>query len=83
MSDRSENYGKNAYAIAVPEDGPVNPAVYAILDPADPGPPLPNVHGPEWDVWASRLVDLKGVARPPEFTGEDPAWSEWRFRFES
>eukprot|EP00972_Heterocapsa_arctica_P025902 3812185-Heterocapsa_arctica.AAC.1 len=75
MSDHGEYYGRNAYAIAVPEDVPSRPAVYAVIDPADPGPPLPHVHGPEWDVWASRLVDLKGVARPPEFTGEDPAWS--------
>eukprot|EP00972_Heterocapsa_arctica_P008820 1294039-Heterocapsa_arctica.AAC.1 len=46
--------------------------------------PLPQqVHGPEWDVWASRLVDLKGVARPPEFNGEDSGWYEWKFRFQS
>eukprot|EP00972_Heterocapsa_arctica_P106592 15700865-Heterocapsa_arctica.AAC.1 len=63
MSNRSENY--TAFAIVVPEDDPANLAVFAIVDPADPGPPLPYVHGPERDVWASRLVDLKGVARPP------------------
>eukprot|EP00972_Heterocapsa_arctica_P047757 7044537-Heterocapsa_arctica.AAC.1 len=37
MSDNGENYGRNAYAIAVPEDSEINPAVYAVIDLADPG----------------------------------------------
>ena len=33
--------------------------------------------------WGRKLVDLKGVAKPPEFAGEDSAWYEWKFRFSS
>eukprot|EP00972_Heterocapsa_arctica_P104207 15357813-Heterocapsa_arctica.AAC.1 len=76
MSDNGEDYGRNAYSIAVPEDE--SGAVYAVVDPIgepmrlDGAVPLPHQdHGPEWDVWASKLVDLKGVAKPPEFRGED------------
>ncbi|CAE8609876.1 unnamed protein product [Polarella glacialis] len=32
---------------------------------------------------AARMVDLKGVAKPPVFTGREADWSAWRFRFES
>jgi hypothetical protein len=32
---------------------------------------------------AARMVDLKGVAKPPAFTGREADWSAWRFRFES
>ena len=31
--------------------------------------------------WAMRLVDMKGVAKPQEFSGRQQDWSEWRFRF--
>ena len=31
--------------------------------------------------WALRLVDMKGVAKPQEFSGRQQDWSEWRFRF--
>eukprot|EP00972_Heterocapsa_arctica_P003677 548931-Heterocapsa_arctica.AAC.1 len=65
MSDDGENNSRNAYSIAVPENSQIGAAVYAVIDPADPWPPLPHVHGPEWDVWASHLVYLKGVAQPP------------------
>lgn len=33
--------------------------------------------------YAGRLVDLKGVGRFPAFSGEEPEWPDWRFRFEN
>eukprot|EP00972_Heterocapsa_arctica_P041646 6139852-Heterocapsa_arctica.AAC.1 len=33
--------------------------------------------------WGAKLVDLKGVARLSEFTGEDRDWYEKKFRFSS
>ncbi len=42
--------------------------------------PVPRDDGCEW---GRKLVDLKGVAKPPEFAGEDSAWYEWKFRFSS
>ena len=33
--------------------------------------------------WASRLVDLKGVARPPMWDGRDATYSEWKYKFEA
>ena len=32
---------------------------------------------------AARLVDMRGVARPPTFNGASEAWGEFRFRLES
>ena len=32
---------------------------------------------------ASRLVDLRGIARPPTFSGMPEDWGEFRFRFEA
>ena len=32
---------------------------------------------------AARLVDLKGVARPPTFNGSAAAWPTWKFRMQS
>ena len=31
----------------------------------------------------SRLVDLKGLAKLPEFDGTDSTWPDWKFRFEA
>lgn len=31
--------------------------------------------------WAVKLLDLKGVARPPVFSGRQANWAEWRFKF--
>eukprot|EP00972_Heterocapsa_arctica_P048567 7158400-Heterocapsa_arctica.AAC.1 len=30
--------------------------------------------------WGARLLDLKGVARPPPFDGRVSSWGDWRFR---
>ena len=30
----------------------------------------------------SKLVDLRGVCKPPVFSGREAEWPEWRFRFE-
>eukprot|EP00972_Heterocapsa_arctica_P105877 15596619-Heterocapsa_arctica.AAC.1 len=32
---------------------------------------------------AAKLVDLRGVARPPSFSGVESNWPEFRFRLES
>eukprot|EP00972_Heterocapsa_arctica_P010025 1473477-Heterocapsa_arctica.AAC.1 len=32
------------------------------------------------DDWGSRLLDLKGVARPPQFDGKTSAWGDWKFK---
>eukprot|EP00972_Heterocapsa_arctica_P098372 14517586-Heterocapsa_arctica.AAC.1 len=32
---------------------------------------------------AAKLVDLRGVARPPSFSGVESDWAEFRFRLES
>eukprot|EP00972_Heterocapsa_arctica_P057913 8543973-Heterocapsa_arctica.AAC.1 len=32
---------------------------------------------------AARLVDLRGVAQPPPFSGDDTQWYEWRFKFQA
>ena len=32
---------------------------------------------------ATRLVDLKGIARPPEFDGAQEHWHDFRFKMES
>ena len=42
--------------------------------PADPGPSS----GRE----LSKLVDFRGVCKPPVFSGREAEWPEWRFRFE-
>eukprot|EP00972_Heterocapsa_arctica_P079569 11725573-Heterocapsa_arctica.AAC.1 len=31
--------------------------------------------------WGAKLLDLKGVARPPLFDGKPQSYSDWRFRF--
>ncbi len=33
------------------------------------------------DEWGAKLLDLKGVARPPTFNGEERSWPEFRFKF--
>ena len=32
---------------------------------------------------AAKLVDMKGAAAPPPFSGDDAAWQDWRFRFQT
>ncbi|CAE8641691.1 unnamed protein product, partial [Polarella glacialis] len=32
---------------------------------------------------AAKMLDLRGLARPPTFTGLDPEWPEFRYRLES
>eukprot|EP00972_Heterocapsa_arctica_P081453 12006660-Heterocapsa_arctica.AAC.1 len=32
---------------------------------------------------AAKLVDLRGVARPPSFSGNATDWTEFKFRLES
>ena len=55
-------------AVVRPEDVPV------------PDAGMPDVGDSDW---ARKLVDLKGVARPPDFSGNDSDYYEWKFRFSS
>ncbi|CAE8719240.1 unnamed protein product, partial [Polarella glacialis] len=32
---------------------------------------------------AGRMVDMRGVAKPPNFTGLETDWAEWKFRMEA
>eukprot|EP00972_Heterocapsa_arctica_P024786 3656168-Heterocapsa_arctica.AAC.1 len=49
------------------------------------GKPPDNVKGPgEYEKQnAAKLVDMRGVAQPPPFSGDDAAWQDWRFRFQT
>eukprot|EP00972_Heterocapsa_arctica_P009561 1409754-Heterocapsa_arctica.AAC.1 len=41
----------------------------------------PEGYGPRgFKEVAAKLVDLRGVARPPSFTGVESDWAEFRFR---
>ena len=46
---------------------------------------LPRIIPVPGDVsdWGTKLVDLKGVAKPPPFSGDDADWFEWKLRFKS
>eukprot|EP00972_Heterocapsa_arctica_P062745 9254350-Heterocapsa_arctica.AAC.1 len=48
----------------------------------EPSAPLAP-HSKAFEEVAARLVDLRGVARPPSLTGKDAEWPEFRFRMES
>ena len=53
-------------------------------EPAAANVPVPDDDDHEADVsmaWTVRLLDLKGVARPPPFSGKQEDWAEWRFKF--
>eukprot|EP00972_Heterocapsa_arctica_P043205 6370713-Heterocapsa_arctica.AAC.1 len=76
MNDSKTSYDRNDVAIAVPDDNfggvyAVNPNIIDPLAQEDAIPPELGGHVPDWDIWDSKLVDLKGVAKPPEFRGED------------
>ncbi len=43
--------------------------------------PVPEDEDEDDLFWSVRLLDLKGVARPPSFSGRQEEWAEWRFKF--
>eukprot|EP00972_Heterocapsa_arctica_P041415 6108098-Heterocapsa_arctica.AAC.1 len=45
--------------------------------------PRGQVHSKTFEEVAARLVDLRGVARPPSFSGRDTEWAEFKFSMES
>eukprot|EP00972_Heterocapsa_arctica_P065110 9612619-Heterocapsa_arctica.AAC.1 len=49
--------------------------------PRPSGDVRPDVHS--FTEVAAKLVDLRGVARPPSFSGNATDWTEFKFRFES
>ena len=56
------------------------PDAGAALPPATP-PHRPGM--PSYQEQAVKLVDLRGIAQPPSFNGEEKAWADWRFRFQT
>ena len=38
---------------------------------------------PGYQGQAVKLVDLRGIAQPPPFSGDEKAWVDWRFRFQT
>eukprot|EP00972_Heterocapsa_arctica_P032531 4793117-Heterocapsa_arctica.AAC.1 len=42
-----------------------------------PPRPDPSRAASQPDDWGSRLLDLKGFARPPQFDGKTSAWGDW------
>ena len=49
-----------------------------------PGVAVGQAHvGESYQQVAQKLVDMRGVAHPPSFSGEDEAWQDWRFRFQT
>ena len=60
--------------------------VAAVIEP--PGaqaapPPQEKEPGESEKQNAAKLVDMKGVAQPHSFSGDDAAWHDWRFRFQT
>eukprot|EP00972_Heterocapsa_arctica_P007833 1141302-Heterocapsa_arctica.AAC.1 len=62
----------------------------AVIPPNAPAPPMPpappaaTTDGGRPTAaadWAVKLVDLKGVARPPPFSGKAVDWADFRFKF--
>ena len=46
--------------------------------------PVPPDRAPQsFDDIAAKLVDLRGVAKPPVFSGKETEWADFRFRLES
>eukprot|EP00972_Heterocapsa_arctica_P046977 6932579-Heterocapsa_arctica.AAC.1 len=56
----------------------VTPLLGAVVQAEDV--PVPDTDDSDW---GRKLVDLKGVATPPEFSGDDKDWYEWKFRSSS
>eukprot|EP00972_Heterocapsa_arctica_P030548 4496859-Heterocapsa_arctica.AAC.1 len=82
MSDNDVRYGGLDIAV----DGECDPRSLAhLLGAVIPGEDVPVPPDGRVDSdWGAKLVDLKGVARPPEFSGrEDHDWYECKFRFSS
>ena len=52
-----------------------------------PIPRIPPVIGPAnssaFAETAGKILDLKGLLRPPTFTGLEKDWSEWKFRVDN
>ena len=45
--------------------------------------PRPQPAAGSFGDMAARLVDLRGVAKPPTFSGKEADWPEFKFRLES
>ena len=52
-----------------------------------PIPTIPPVTGPAnstaFAETAGKILDLKGLLKPPTFTGLEKDWSEWKFRVDN
>eukprot|EP00972_Heterocapsa_arctica_P058684 8652257-Heterocapsa_arctica.AAC.1 len=56
------------------DEGPVVAAVAEATAPEAGEPAAP-------EGWGAKLLDLRGVAKPPIFDGNPQSYSDWRFRF--
>ena len=67
--------------VAKQEEAPwtVNPMLNAM---ARPGPDDPERRGSSVTDLATKLLDLRGVGRFPEFSGKDTEWQDWKFKFQ-
>eukprot|EP00972_Heterocapsa_arctica_P106776 15728720-Heterocapsa_arctica.AAC.1 len=69
-------------AVGMPQEWFPEAAAAAAAPAAEPaGKPPDDVKGPgEAEKQnAAKLVDMRGVAHPPPFSGDDAAWQDWRF----
>ena len=50
-------------------------------------PTIPSVvdlaHGADFAETAGKILDLKGLLRPPSFSGLERDWAEWKFRVDN
>ena len=67
--------------VAKQEEPPwtVNPMVNGV---ATPGPVEQESRGSNMTDIATKLLDLRGVGRFPEFNGKDTEWQDWKFKFQ-
>ena len=80
----AEDYGEMVSRLQVAPVSPPEQAMTAVGEEAARAAsiPVPDDGAVGESVsWAPRLLDLKGVARPPTFNGEPAGWSEFHFRF--
>ena len=79
-----------AVDVPVPDDEDLECTLAALVEPVsdagDAQPPAAPTHRPgmpSYQEQAVKLVDLRGIAQPPSFNGEEKAWADWRFRFQT
>ena len=77
----AEDFGEMASRLQVAPVSPPEQAMTAVVEEAARAASIPVPDDDAGVSWAPRLLDLKGVARPPTFNGEPAGWSEFHFKF--